>query len=105
MQIELTPEIENAVLAASSLTGLTPTEITLRALADYTSAHKQASGLHPSLGDATSKLDATPQKDLSQLRSEAVDRIIARSKAVDAPQLNLPESTSIREWIHLGHKF
>jgi hypothetical protein len=94
MQIELTPEIESALRVESSVSGLTPAEITLQALADYTRACRQAR-----LSNEAS------HQDIFKLRSEAVERIIARSSAPDAPRLNLPDGMSIREWIHEGYKF
>lgn len=108
MTIELTPEIEQILMAESSATGLTPAEITLRVLKMYA----QSVPLHqpefdqPSILTADSiVLNPNISAEVLEQRRAAADRIIARRNSSKAPTLNLPKGMTLREYIHEGHRY
>ena len=95
MSIELTPELEEALLAESAATGLTPTEIARRAVAAHIAARAHT--------DA-SRSGVALESDPIELRRAAVERILALRARVGA-EVGPPLGVGWREWIHEGHRF
>jgi hypothetical protein len=100
--IELTPELEKAVLAESESTGLSPTEVAHRALAAHAASAKAAS---PEVPSSSTEPETSIDPEIMARRQAAVERILQRSMAPDAPKLDLPPNVRFRDWIHEGHRY
>lgn len=107
MQIEVAPEIEAALLAESSATGLTPAEIAARIITQYANGRTQQEW--PRAGRMVRTADLLKEEPVSaellERRRLAVQSMIARRSAPDAPRLNLPEGMSLRKWMHEDHRY
>ena len=102
MYIELTPELEKAILAESESTGLSPTEVARRALAAHTAATEFGRG---QASTSSFQSEAPIDTGIIERRQAAVERIRQRSMAPDAPKLDLPPNVRFRDWIHEGHRY
>jgi hypothetical protein len=100
--IELTPELEKAVLAESESTGLSPAEIAHRALAAHTAGAKLSP---PEVPAASIEFEGASECEMTARRQAAVERIRQRSMEPDGPKLGLPPNVRFRDWIHEGHRY
>jgi hypothetical protein len=99
--IELTPELEKAVLAEAESTGLSPTEIAHRALAAHTAGAK----LSPREAPVSSiQPETLVDPETMARRKAAVERIRAM-QTNGGSALGPPPGVRWREWIHQGHKY
>ena len=107
MQLDLTPELETALLVDPSATGLTPSEIALRAIAYYTQRLSHAGEIQGDRTPSTNnvpEIDSTSPEVLAQ-RRQIVDAWVFRMSQPDAPTLNLARGTRIRQWMHEDHRY